>query len=65
MAGTYYPENQKKYENNLSEETKIRRRNQKSFSAAKSFIRLHATEEQLHDIIKLAKIKLEDLENEN
>lgn len=65
MAGIYYPKNQKKYETNLSEEAKIRRRNQKNYSAAKSFIRLHATEEQLHDIIKLAKLKLEDFENEN
>lgn len=57
---TYYPENQKKYENSLSEEAKAKRRNLKSFSSTKSFIRLHATVDQLNDIIELAQSKIDE-----
>lgn len=53
MKKTYYAESQKKYEKSLSEEAKIRRRNLKSFSSAKSFIRLHATPEQLKELEEL------------
>lgn len=56
---TYNPKDQKKYEASLSEEAKIRRRNLKQFSSTKSFIKLHATDEQLLEIIDLAKINLE------
>lgn len=57
---TYYPDNQKKYEQGLSAEAKAHRRNLKNFSSAKSFIKLHANEDQLRDIIELAKKKLEE-----
>lgn len=60
MAGNYNAKNQRDYEASLSETAKIRRRNLKSFSAAKSFIRLHANKDQLHDIIKLAKEVLKE-----
>lgn len=59
MAGNYNAKNQRDYEASLSETAKIRRRNLKSFSASKSFIRLHANKDQLHDIINLAKEVLE------
>lgn len=56
----YYAKNQKKYEDNLSDEDKMKRRKLKQFSAAKSFIRLHANKDQLHDIINLAKEVLKE-----
>ena len=49
----YYPNNQKKYEASLSEENKIKRRKLKQFSAAKSFIRLHANKAELEEIKRL------------
>ena len=62
MAGNYNAKNQRDYEASLSETAKIRRRNLKSFSATKSFIKLHATDDQLNDIIELARKKLEEKE---
>lgn len=50
---TYNANNQKDYEKRLSEEDKLKRRKLKQFSAAKSFIRLHATAEQLAEIKQL------------
>lgn len=50
---TYNAKNQKDYEKRLSEEDKIKRRKLKQFSAAKSFIRLHASKEQLAEIKQL------------
>lgn len=57
----YSAKNQKKYEANLSEEEKVKRRKLKQFSATKSFIRLHANQEQLNEIKKL----ISDVEKSN
>ncbi|MDT2738288.1 hypothetical protein P7H00_14375 [Enterococcus pseudoavium] len=59
---TYYPENQKKYEQSLDGEARAKRNAQKRFSSVKSFIRNAATVEQLNDIIELAQSKLDEKE---
>lgn len=46
----YHAKTQKRYEETLTEEKKRHRNNLRSFASAKSFIRNHATQEQLKEI---------------